>query len=85
MYVKQSIALDPRYGSRKTREFMTGGLAGQVVLNSRVSPSLWSYSLSSVASISFQFEAQPKLQPPPVSKPISFSCTNTKHLTFAAQ
>ena len=32
----QSIALDPRYGSRKTREFMTGGLAGQVVLNSRV-------------------------------------------------
>lgn len=31
------MALDPRYGSRKTREFMTGGLAGQVVLNSRVS------------------------------------------------
>ena len=33
----QSMALDPRYGSRKTREFMTGGLAGQVALNSRVS------------------------------------------------
>lgn len=31
----KSMALDPRYGSRKTREFMTGGLAGQVVLNSR--------------------------------------------------
>lgn len=35
----QSMALDPRYGSRKTREFMTGGLAGQVALNSRVSTS----------------------------------------------
>lgn len=31
----KSMALDPRYGSRKTREFMTGGLAGQVALNSR--------------------------------------------------
>ena len=35
--VLQTMALDPRYGSRKTREFMTGGLAGQINLNSRVS------------------------------------------------
>ena len=32
----QAIALDPRYGSRKTREFVTGGKAGQLLLNSRV-------------------------------------------------
>ena len=44
----QSMALDPRYGSRKTREFMTGGLAGQVALNSRVStPQLCEYMHSS--------------------------------------
>ncbi len=32
----QTVALDPRYGSRKTREFISGGLAGQLTLNSRV-------------------------------------------------
>ena len=32
----QSVALDPRYGSRKTREFVTGGLAGQLLLSSKV-------------------------------------------------
>ncbi|KAK9800354.1 hypothetical protein WJX73_009236 [Symbiochloris irregularis] len=31
----KTIALDPRYASRKTREFVTGGLAGQLILNSR--------------------------------------------------
>ncbi|KAK9865646.1 hypothetical protein WJX84_004897 [Apatococcus fuscideae] len=31
----QAVALDPRYGSRKTREFVTGGRAGQLLLNSR--------------------------------------------------
>lgn len=33
----QSIALDPRYGTRKTREFFAGGQAGHLLLNSRVS------------------------------------------------
>jgi hypothetical protein len=33
---EQTVALDPRYGSRKTREFVTGGVAGQLLLNSRV-------------------------------------------------
>lgn len=28
--------MDPRYGSRKTREFVTGGLAGQLLLVSKV-------------------------------------------------
>ena len=32
----QTVALDPRYGSRKTREFICGGEAGQLLLNSRV-------------------------------------------------
>ena len=32
----QSIALDPRYGTRKTREFFAGGQAGLLLLNSRV-------------------------------------------------
>jgi hypothetical protein len=32
----QAVALDPRFGSRKTREFICGGAAGQLVLNSRV-------------------------------------------------
>ncbi|KAK9816865.1 hypothetical protein WJX72_006282 [[Myrmecia] bisecta] len=31
----KTVALDPRYGSRKTREFVKGGLAGQLILNSR--------------------------------------------------
>lgn len=31
----KTIAVDPRYASRKTREFVTGGLAGQLILNSR--------------------------------------------------
>jgi hypothetical protein len=31
----QSVALDPRYGSRKTREIATGGLAGQLLLSSK--------------------------------------------------
>ncbi|BDA42740.1 Vacuolar protein sorting-associated protein 41 homolog [Coccomyxa sp. Obi] len=31
----KSVALDPRYGSRKTREFVTGGLAGQLLLVSK--------------------------------------------------
>ena len=33
----QTIALDPRYHERKTREFVTGGDSGELVLHSRVS------------------------------------------------
>lgn len=32
----QTVALDPRYGQRKTREFISGGVAGQLLLNSKV-------------------------------------------------
>ncbi|CAD7699980.1 unnamed protein product [Ostreobium quekettii] len=31
----KSIALDPRFSSRKTQEFVTGGVAGKLLLNSR--------------------------------------------------
>ena len=36
--VPQSVALDPRYGSRKAREFVTGGLAGQLLYVSKARP-----------------------------------------------
>ena len=32
----QTVALDPRYGTRKTQEFICGGAAGQLLLSSRV-------------------------------------------------
>lgn len=35
-YPLRAIALDPRYGQRKTREFVTGGDSGELVLHSRV-------------------------------------------------
>jgi hypothetical protein len=35
-YPVRAIALDPRYGQRKTREFVTGGDSGELVLHSRV-------------------------------------------------
>lgn len=35
-YPIRAIALDPRYGQRKTREFVTGGDSGELVLHSRV-------------------------------------------------
>ncbi|GMH45969.1 hypothetical protein BSKO_13933 [Bryopsis sp. KO-2023] len=31
----KTITLDPRYGSRRTREFVTGGVAGKLVLSTR--------------------------------------------------
>ena len=34
-YAVQSVALDPRYGSRRTREIATGGLAGQLLFSSK--------------------------------------------------
>lgn len=39
-YPIRAIALDPRYGQRKTREFVTGGDSGELVLHSRVGCSL---------------------------------------------
>ena len=36
--VRQTVALDPRYGTRKTQEFVCGGAAGQLLLSSRVIP-----------------------------------------------
>ena len=35
-YPVRAVALDPRYGQRKTREFVTGGDSGELVLHSRV-------------------------------------------------
>jgi hypothetical protein len=32
----QTVALDPRYGMRKTQEFICGGAAGQLMLSSKV-------------------------------------------------
>lgn len=35
-YPVRAVSLDPRYGQRKTREFVTGGDSGELVLHSRV-------------------------------------------------
>ena len=35
-YPVRAVSLDPRYGQRKTREFVTGGDSGELVLQSRV-------------------------------------------------
>lgn len=32
----QTVAIDPRYGLRKTREFASGSVAGQLLLTSKV-------------------------------------------------
>ena len=32
----QTVAIDPRYGQRKTREFVVGDVAGQLFLSSKV-------------------------------------------------
>ena len=32
----QTVALDPRYGQRKTREFVSGGLSGQLLFHAKV-------------------------------------------------
>lgn len=36
--VVQAVALDPKYGSRKTREIVTGGIGGNLLLKSTVTP-----------------------------------------------
>lgn len=37
MHVLQVVALEPRYASRKTREFVTGDVRGRLKLSSQVS------------------------------------------------